>query len=51
MDQSTGVDMDMNSKNEDGIESKEDKSVNHDGFAISLHAPKFQITVVSWELK
>lgn len=41
----------MNSKNENGVESKEDKSMNHDRFAISLHTPKLHIPVVSWQLK
>lgn len=48
---SAGVDVNMNSKNEDSVESKEDKSMNHDRFAISLQASKLQIPVISWQLK
>lgn len=39
--------MNVNGQDEDGIERKEDKSVNSNSFAIGLHAAKLQRAAVS----
>ncbi|KAK3183824.1 hypothetical protein Dsin_031110 [Dipteronia sinensis] len=41
------IDVYMDGQDEDGVESEEDKSVNSNGFAVSLHASKLKLFVVS----
>lgn len=48
---SASIDMNMNSKNEDSIKSKENKSMNSNGLAIGLHAPDLQRSAISRYLK
>lgn len=48
---SAGVDMDVDGKDEDGVEGEEDEGVDGDGLAVGLHAPEVQVTVVPRELE
>ncbi|MCD9646318.1 hypothetical protein HAX54_036084 [Datura stramonium] len=48
---SASIDVNMNSQNENGIERKENKGMNSNRLSIGLHAPKFQGTVITGNLK
>lgn len=41
----------MNGEDEDGVDGEEDESVDGDGLAVSLHAPKLHLLAVSRQLK
>ncbi|MBA0605947.1 hypothetical protein Godav_018474 [Gossypium davidsonii] len=43
------VDMEVNSHDQNSIDGKEKKSVDSNGLAISLHAPKLQLLAVPWK--
>lgn len=44
---SASIDVDVNSQDENGIESEKDESVHSYGLAIRLHAPKLHLPAVS----
>ncbi|KAL8097606.1 hypothetical protein AgCh_030658 [Apium graveolens] len=47
----SSINMDVKSKNKDGVKNEEDESVNSNGFAVGLHVSKFNLFAVAWELK
>ncbi|KAF7136034.1 hypothetical protein RHSIM_Rhsim08G0042100 [Rhododendron simsii] len=47
----TGVDVDVNGDDEDGVECKEEESVEGYGLAVGFHAPKLHLFVVTWYLE
>ncbi|WRX21319.1 Protein of unknown function DUF3339 - like 4 [Theobroma cacao] len=48
---SAGVDMEMDSQDQNSIDGKEKKSVDSNGLAISFHASKLQLLAVPWKRK
>ncbi|MED6223059.1 hypothetical protein PIB30_070324 [Stylosanthes scabra] len=46
---SAGVDVDLKSDDDDGVESEEDESVNENGFAVGLHAAELELLAVARE--
>ncbi|CAN6572436.1 unnamed protein product [Malus baccata var. baccata] len=46
---SAGIDVDVDDQDENGIENEEEESVDSDGLAVGLHAPKLQRLAVSRE--
>lgn len=43
--------MDVDDEDEDGIDGEEEKGVNSYGLSVGLHAPKFQLFVVTRKLE
>ncbi|XVE84170.1 hypothetical protein DITRI_Ditri16bG0148300 [Diplodiscus trichospermus] len=46
---SVSVDMEVDNQDQNSIDGKEKKSVDSNGLAISLHAPKLQRLAVPWK--